>query len=192
MTDLERQLARKLYRVDCPESQELGDYYLDLTSGDQRQQIRLHLEICPHCQQELASLAQYLKNLEPELQPSAMERARVWLAERLPDFSGSGLAPAFGTRGDNGPERVYAYQAGDAQVSLEIQEGPESRWTLLGLLLGVDPQGVQVQLWRDGELLGTTEVDELGNFVLSVPNLGSYDLILAGPEGEIHIQSLDL
>ncbi len=192
MTDLERQLARKLYRVDCPQSQELGEYYLDLTRGDQRQQIRLHLETCPHCQDELASLAQYLKNLEPELQPSAMERARVWLAERLPDFSGSALAPAFGTRGDNGPERVYAYQAGDAQVSLEIQEGPESRWTLLGLLLGVDLQGFQAQLWQGGEPLGISEVDELGNFVFSVPNLGSYDLILAGPEGEIHIQSLDL
>jgi hypothetical protein len=192
MSNLERQLARKLYRVDCPDSQELGDYYLELTPGDRRQQIRQHLEVCPHCQEELASLIQYLKTLEPELQPGFLERARVWIAERLPDFSSSGLAPAFGMRGDNGPERLFAYQAGEAQVSLEIQEGTEARWTLLGLVLGVDAEGFAARLWQNGEPVGETDVDELGNFVLGIPGPGVYELILAGPDGEIHIQNLEV
>lgn len=197
MTDLERQLARKLYRVDCPDSQELGDYHLNLSIGERqqqirRQQIRQHLEVCPHCQEELDSLIQYLKSLQHELEPGILERTRIWVAERLPDFSSSGLAPAFGMRGENGPERVAAYQAGEAQVSLEIQEGPDSRWTLLGLLLGVEPQGFAAGLWQRGEPVSSSDVDELGNFVLRIAEPGSYELILAGPEGEIHIHNLDV
>jgi hypothetical protein len=178
--------------VNCPQSQELGDYHLELVTVDRRQQIRLHLEVCPHCQQELADLARYLKTLEPELQPGLMERARIWIAERLPDLSASTFAPLPGVRGDNGPERVFSYRAGEAQVSLEIQESGAAGLTMLGLLLGVDPQGFQAQLWRAGEPLESTGVDEFGNFGLNIPEAGSYDLILAGPDGEIHIQNLEM
>lgn len=190
MTDLESQLQDKLYRVDCPEPLELGEYRLEMLPEQRRETVREHLRICPHCQRELASLDDWLADLKADLEPGLAERVRIWIAERL--SGGTSLTPAFGLRGDSGAGRVYDYQAGEAQITIEVQENSHGRKVLLGLILGVNPQGLAAALWQQGELLQQAPVDELGNFVIPDVAAGEYDLIVSRPDEEYHLQSLQV
>lgn len=53
-------LKRALYRLHCPDSRQIGEYYLDLLPAEQRETIQAHLAQCPHCAEELAGLAKFL------------------------------------------------------------------------------------------------------------------------------------
>jgi hypothetical protein len=171
---------------------------------EQMAAVTRHLDACPYCTQEVAQLKEYLSEpaLALELRPleRARERVKVLVARLAdrgqgPDLPGQpALAPAYaGVRGDE--EEPYIYQAGDFQVVVEVQEDTEQpdRRMILGLLVGLeDTQGTQVHVWQADVLLTTVAIDELGNFV--VPDLvpGTYELILSGPEVEIHIQHLEV
>ena len=91
-------------------------------------------------------------------------------------------------------EETRHYQAEDVQVVIGVQQDVEQpdRKVILGLVIGTDPGGMEVHLWRDEQRVATVSVDDLGNFV--IPNLtpASYELILSSPELEIHIQDLEI
>ncbi|MGD8473896.1 MAG: hypothetical protein PVH59_07210, partial [Anaerolineae bacterium] len=97
-----------------------------------------------------------------------------------------------GLRGEETGPRLY--QAGEAQVAIEIQDDATrgDRKTLLALVTGVDTSELVAHLWLADRRVGQVPVDELGNLV--VPDLapGSYELILSGPEVEVHIRDLDV
>lgn len=189
MSDIERQLREKLYRFDCPDPQEIGEFQLKLLSEAASDRIRTHLQTCSHCRRELAELATYLQGLSQDLEYSFAERVRIWIAERLPDAS-TGQNLAFGLRGDSGTAQAYDYQAGDAQITVEIQEDAHAQRTLLGLVLGIDVQGITARLWQAGEKMQTVPIDELGNFVFTAVEPGEYEIILSGPDAEYHIQHI--
>jgi hypothetical protein len=191
MADLEQGLTRKLYRIDCPDPLELGEYHLNTLASARRSQVAEHLVVCPHCRRELASLNQYLASLAPELELSLTERVQVWIAQLLNDGSGA-WSPAFGMRGDSGAGWVSTYQAGDAQATLEIQVETDGTRVLLGLVIGIDPQGYQAYLGQDGQSIQQTALDELGNFVFNGIQPGVYDLVLRTETAEIHFPALDL
>jgi hypothetical protein len=191
MNDFEKQLSTALFRMTCPEATELGEYQLGMSAGAPRRAIRDHLKECPHCQQELVQLQTYLDEVQRDLSHSPAERLQIWIARLMPSLGGPTLSPAFAVRGESG--KVLAYQAGPAQLTLEVQKDLQQlERTLLGLLIGIDPDNVQAQLWHGGELTETADVDELGNFTLANVSPGTYELILAGPSLEIHIEELQL
>ena len=108
-------------------------------------------------------------------------------------LGGPALAPAFApVRGtDRGP---LTYQAEDIQVVIEVQQQATrpDLGMILGLVIGWDtPQELQAHLWRAEQRLASTPVDELGNFDFSDIARSRYELILSGPEIEVHIQDLD-
>ena len=155
-------------------------------------QIQNHLAECPHCRTELAQLRSFLKEVEPDLKISLAERVRVWLAELLPSGIAGGPALAFGLRGDeNG---VHFYQAGEAQITLEVQDDPAAlgRKSLVGLILGNEVAELQAHLWRQEQAVTSARVDELGNFTLSGLEPGKYELFLSGPDVEIQIKDLEI
>jgi hypothetical protein len=177
----------------------LGEYHLDLLPRDRAAAVAQHLVDCPHCRGEVAQLANYLAELAPDLEFTPLERARVWVARLVDTAREMGqpgipaLAPAYaGVRGAEEGPRLY--QAGEAQIAIETQEDPEQpdRRVLLGLITGMETPGWQAHLWQAAECIAQAPVDELGNFVL--PNLapGAYELILVGPEAEIHFQELEI
>ena len=200
----EGHLTTQLYRVDCPSPFELGEYHLGMLPAAQMEAIRHHLDECPHCRSEIAQLEGYLANLAPDLAPDlapgplqqVMEHVRVVVA-RLVDARPLGqpaLSPAFASmRG--GEQEPLIYEAGEIQVVIEIQEDvdrPDHK-TILGLVIGLDaPQELKAHLWATEQRLATIPVDELGNFVLSNVLCGSYELMLSGPEIDIHIQDLEI
>lgn len=191
MADLESQLKSKLYRADCPQPLELGEYQLKMLSSERHQAIAGHLQACPHCQRELASLGSVLEELKSDLSPSAVERVRVWIAERLSPGAAA-MAPAFGLRGESGASQVYDYQAGEAQITIEIQENSHGRKMLLGLVLGINLQDLTAGLWQQGERLQQVAVDDLGNFVIANVPAGEYDLIVSRPTEEYHLQAIQV
>ena len=103
------------------------------------------------------------------------------------------MAPAFaGLRGEDGGPRLY--QAGEVQVTIEVQDDAthRDRKTLLALITGIGPGELVAHLWLADRHVVEAPVDELGN--LFVPGLapGSYDLILSGPDVEVHIRDLEV
>lgn len=194
VANMDDSFKTRLYRADCPEAAELGEYHLGLLAPERALAIKRHVADCPHCAGEVAQLQQYLADLAPDLETSLVERAKVWIARLLPPATADATTMGglgFALRGEEtaGPQ---LYEAGEAQLSLEVQPQPDSpgRYTLLGLLLGVEPAGLSAYLWQDEQRVGTAEVDEIGNFSLGSLERGRYQLILSGPSLEIHVEEV--
>jgi hypothetical protein len=201
LAQLEGRLTTQLYRVTCPSPHELGEYHLDVLPDAQMDAIRQHLDECPHCRREVAQLEGYLAELAPTREPGPLqqvvERVRVVVARLAGGGSGGGwpgqLALA-GVRGDES-DVPLVYQAGETQVIVEIETDAErpDRKTVLGLVIGPEPESLlQAHLWHASQRVATAPVDELGNFVLPGLLPGAYELILAGPDLEIHIQHVQV
>jgi hypothetical protein len=203
LADQEESVLARLYRTACPDAHLLGEYHLGFLSGREAENVAQHLAGCPHCRHELAQLEDFVGELAPTLELGRLDQARqslrVWIArllDREAGASGPGLpalAPlGLGVRGeDNGPQ---LYQAGAVQLSIDLQADSQrpDRNLLLGLMIGVDPAGFEAHLWRAGRHLLTVPVDELGNFAFPDLEAGRYDLIVAGPDTEIHVQDFQV
>lgn len=196
---LQSRITSELYRIACPSPLELGEYHLGVLSRDQAAGVARHLAGCPHCSREVAQLEGYLGELAPDLAFSPLERIKVLVAELLRGAEGIGwsggpaLAPALvGVRGEEaGP---WVYQAGEVQIAIEIQDdaAQPGRKMLLGLLTGMEPRGLVGHLWLAEQRVAEVPVDELGNLIVGNLVPGRYELILSGPEVEIHIRELEV
>jgi hypothetical protein len=199
MAHMDDSLKAALYRITCPDGATLGNYHLGLLAETAAQHVSHHLAICPLCTRELAQLEAFLAETAVSLQPSTGERIKVWIAKRLPGSGpnrpGLGAAtgtPAFALRGDNaGP---LMYEAGDAQLSLEIQDDPEhpGRKSILGLVLGIETESVEVKLLQGDGVVTAVTLDEIGNFSFTSLETGSYELTLSGQTIEIHVPDLNI
>lgn len=192
MAFLQSYLFLALYRYTCPDSIELGEYHLGMLAGERKNQVGLHLQSCPRCQSEVQVLREYLTSLASDLEIPFSARVKTWIGRLLPADSApaGGHAPAFGLRGDS--SQVIAYQAGEAQLSLIVQEDPAhpDRRSVLGLLIGAPIEEVLVSLFQNGRMLQTAQLDDLSNFVLSGIKKGQYELVLRGSTFEIDVSPL--
>jgi anti-sigma factor RsiW len=198
---LQDHLTARLYRYNCPSTAELGDYHLGLLPQGQEAALAHHLTECPRCAYEVSQLEAYLADLAPALeQPGTLEqvtdRVRVLVARLVNggmtvDLPGQ---PALvGVRGDEREPLIY--EADGVQVVLEVDQDPDQpeRRSILGLVIGVDDPGqLDVHLWRSDQPVATIQVEDVGNFVISNLAPGRYELIVSGPELEIHIQELEV
>jgi hypothetical protein len=196
MDQIDKKLATQLYRIDCPSPEDLGEYHLKMLSDEQTQAIRQHVDSCPHCSRELAQLEKYLADLAPAIEFSFREKVQILIAKLLPSSLDASLSPspnpAFALRGEiDGP---LMYEAGDYQLNLEIQDDPTKpgHKSILGLLVGGDGSVFEAQLWQNGRSLQKTTIDDLGNFVFTGVQPGTYDLILSQHVTEIHVQAFEI
>jgi hypothetical protein len=188
MADIEQKLKRFLFRSFCPDSTELGEYALNLLDRTEAQKLKRHLKDCSHCQRELSQLKSYLNDLSADLDLSLVEHVKVWVG-KLIDQSGTQL-PALAPALRGGPEKILLYQAGEMQVSLQVQvnhKDPKLR-DISGLLIGTEPEGWLASLWQEGRHAATSEVDELSSFSLKGVLPGGFTLILNSNESEILIE----
>ena len=197
-------LTTQLYRLTCPSPGELGDYQLNVLPPDRTAAVAMHLSTCPHCAQEVVQLKDYLSTLAPTLKPGPIEQVRNRVKVLVARLSGDGpaggsvwqltLGPAgMAVRGaDNGPG-IYTTD-NNVQVAVEVQDDAErpGRKVILGLVIGTEPNDLKAHLWRVEQPVAIVPVDELGNFVFPNLHRGNYELILSGPEVEIHIQKLEI
>ena len=195
MAHMDDSLKAALYRITCPDSATIGNYHLGLLAETAAQQVSHHLAMCPLCTREIAQLEAFLAETAVSLQPSTGERIKVWIAKRLSGGgqTGHGLGtPAFAMRGANtGP---LMYEAGDAQLSLEVQDDPEhpGRKSILGLVLGIETEAVEVKLLQEDGVVTAVTLDEIGNFSFTGLETGTYKLTLSGQTVEIHVPDLKI
>lgn len=194
---VQERLTARLYRLSCPPAVELGEYHLGVLDTARAATIAAHVAGCVHCSREVAQLEGYLGDLASDLMIGPLEQFKeqvtVLVASLVGGAGRAGPAPAFaGVRGEQAGPLVY--QADDVQVVLEIQDDAEhpDRKTILGLVTGKDPQGMQVSIWQDDQLVTQAPVDDLGNFLIPKLLSGSYELIVTGLDVEIHIPALAL
>jgi hypothetical protein len=201
LSRLQDHLMTRLYRATCPPPVELGEYYLDVLPRDQAAAVAQHLVNCPHCARELAQLKGYLAELATAEQPGPLERITERVRVLVARLASGGvevgllgrpaLGPAYvGVRGGEG--EPYLYQVDEVQVAVEVQDDADrpGHKMVLGLIIGIEPGGLDAHLWRAARPVATVPVDELGNFCIADLAPGSYELILSGPEIEIHIQEV--
>jgi hypothetical protein len=196
-------LARQLGRlIACPSRMELGEYHLRVLSQSKAATIRQHLAACDYCQNEFALLKGYVDEPQPDLsalavapvdKPGLIERIRVLIARPVQAIPGGGWSTALaGIRGAEESARVY--EAGEVRVAIEVQDDMEQpgRQLLLGLATGL-AAGTQIHLHQMDQpaAMAQTELDELGNFVLSLAP-GEYDLILDDGSTAIHLQAIQV
>jgi hypothetical protein len=174
---------------------ELGDYHLGLLPASQVLVIAQHVRECPLCRREVAELEEFLTELDSK--PSFLGSIKTLIASLV---SGPGTdqdhqdltsTPAFGgLRGEG--EEPFIYQAGQVRIVIEVQDDVEQMGlkTLLGLVTGLETNEFTIQVSQRDNMIATTSVDEIGNFIISHLSPGHYKLILVGPNMEIHIQSL--
>ncbi len=199
LSHLQGRLVAQLYRIRCPPPAEIGEYHLGLLPREQAAAVARHLGECALCSRELAHLRDYLGEPDASRETDPFEQVKVLVAQLIAGArdmlrpAQPVLAPAYaGLRGEEpGPT---LYQAGDLRIAIEIQEDVEQqgRKVLLGLVTGVDSSDLQVQLWRGNQRVTQVSVDEWGNFVFPDLEPGRYELILSGPEIEIHVQELEV
>lgn len=199
LSRLQERMGAEMYRIACPTPLELGEYHLGVLAGTQANVVARHLDDCPHCSREVSQLNTYLGDLSADLEFSLAERIRVLVAKlvrpggQTDPLGPPAMAPVFaGLRGEDSGPRLY--QAGEAQVAIEIQDDAMrgDRKTLLGLVTGMDTSELVAHLWLSDQHVGEVPVDELGNLVIPGLVPGSYELILSGLEVEMHIRDLDV
>lgn len=201
---LQHELTGQLFRIECPSSLEVGEYYLGMLPSARATVIAQHLAKCPRCVEEIVELKAYMDQPDPFLRPgpitSIKRQVQVLIGRLASGFPSGGLAgglapaPALaGLRGDVAGPLTFA--AGDAQVMIDIQDdaGNSGRRSIFGLLLGFDTTvGARVHLWQAGRMTAQVDVDEFGNFVFSGLTPAAYDLIITGNQVEIHIEDIDV
>jgi anti-sigma factor RsiW len=184
-------LRARLYRLDCPPAEDLGELQLGVLAAERRATLQTHLSHCPHCRRELQQLDGYLDSLAAELELSVAERVRVLVARLVRGGGGPilGIAPA-GVRGAG--DGALIYEAGATQLALEILPAPgrPGHSELFGLVSGWEGAGLIVTLLCDGQPVATAEVDPIGNFVLGDLAPGTYELNLRGPGLEVQLPDL--
>lgn len=195
MSNFEPQFAKHLYRAACPDSLELGEYHLGLVLGERKNWIQAHLGECRFCAAEIDQLKGFLEDLKPDLELSLAERAgsrvQTWIARLLPDPSQAGPAGlGLALRGQ--PGALLSFEAGEAQLHLEVQVDPQhsDRRSLLGLLVGVSSEEVQAWLVSGADEVQRTPLDELSNFTFPGIPPDDYTLLVRGPEFEIIVGNL--
>jgi hypothetical protein len=196
MALFQNRLRARLYRSTCPSSMELGDYHLGLLPKPQELVIAQHVRECPLCRREVAELKNFMD--DTTLEVGLLGAAQVLIARLIggedmgQESTELTSAPSFGgLRGGEG-EEPFIYQAGNVRIVIEVQDDVEQMGlkTLLGLVTGLETNEFTIQVSRGDQVIATTSVDEIGNFIIPHLAPSHYKLILTGPNMEIHIPSL--
>ncbi len=188
----------KLYRWDCPNTQEISDYAAGWLRGKRRRVLTLHLKRCPRCTAELAISQQFLA---PAPLP-VMLRKRLF-AQFVPHRA-AGLASA-ALRGSSEDSEGWPrqYQANDISLSLHraAQAAGGSSAMLIGL---ISRAAAPLDTFTDVEIrlvasnapdeppFAIEQIDEDGNFAFSPIPTGRFDLVILLPEGDLVIEGLEL
>lgn len=188
------QLLAKFYRQQCPDSLELGEYHLGMLSKKKSRAVIKHLEECPHCRQELAEMQNFLVEDIRTIEAGMADKIKVFIAQLVSEVQTGlgGQTPAYALRGEE--LDILIYEADKVRVTLDIQEASDnkSHKSILGLVTGLQPLEYQVNLIQDGKIIKHTQVDEIGNFIISMASPGDYQLVIRGTEFEIQINDLSI
>ncbi len=191
-TTLQGGLIQALYRRDCPPTQSLGEYALELLPMAERVALATHVTDCPHCASELAQIRMFLAVEADPPRSSIRERARrVIVALLAPPPSA-----AYDALRGSGAGGMRTYQAADLTVTLDTAAATRRG---LGNLTGLvwherddaaTLTGAAVALIGANKQATTTTIDDLGNFAFDGVPYGDYRLELTIGEAIVVIEAV--
>lgn len=174
-------LRRGLFRIDCPETQLLGELVLGVLDPEEALRLRSHLALCHHCSAERDLLQRELQGdplAELTTPRSAIQRV---VARLLPSPDLLAYSPVRGAAGS----AASTYEAAGVTISLTAQgHGMEAEgtWTLLGLVAeeaGENPRaGSPIRLLREGQVISELALDQWGHVAFENLAPGTYSLEL--------------
>lgn len=159
---IELWLHRRLYRVDCPPPQQLGEWNLQLLAPDAALGVAQHVRDCDMCQQELDLWRIYVR--QPIGAPHGIAQTlRRVVARLVPPVA----SPAFGgLRGNSNVRSVQVYEVDEVSVTVGHGQTPND---IIGLVLATeyapeDLVGQPVRLRAADGQTQITALDDIGNF----------------------------
>jgi len=215
---VERSLTRKLYRLDCPSNQALGEYQLGMLAHEQASTVKLHLSTCVLCSVEIATLSQFLAN-DPMLvervaiqssfsnnhglhtvKPS-LSHLRNITSGQIPRIIATFIPPQprFAYQREIASTEVWprSYSAEDFHISIQLDKGTSYKDSLqlIGFVTRKGSsleslQGTPVVLSTETDVVYRQNIDELGNFVFASISPATYTLELQLPDCTIVIEKL--
>ncbi len=191
-------LTRRLYRFDCPSTNELLDFCWHDLSAPEARRVSAHLETCGHCRAEVAALRQVIVEEETKEAPNesweqvkdTLRAIKVTVAHLL--SPAPALAPAL-----RGLPRGGLYRAGDVDVSITFT-GPDDKGehVLDGQILAPRPEewvGATARLLDDtGAGYARSEIDEVGGFAFTRLPAGRWEVKLSNEWEEIDIPRIEV
>jgi hypothetical protein len=207
--EFQGQLRKQFFRMFCPTSESLIAYHQGRAARSERESIREHLAECPHCSREL----QFIDRLTgtTHFGPSPPDPWNILNASAREAIAGTARrifaqpAPstashmAYGAlRGANSAVQ-YAYHAENIQITIGVRQVAQraDRRVVVGMLEiddapAADTIPASASLLHQNTIIRTTELDELGSFVLDDVTPGTYRLALRLPDREVIIETLTL
>lgn len=206
MNSLEQKLNQHLFRHNCPDPLVLGEYHLDLLDASDRGPVADHLSLCPRCRREVAQLAGFLQatttadaDAVRPAEPTLLEQVKIYLLDLLAPLEGEEAgapAPVWRAGEDNLQEQTQfrVRRAGEYLVSITIQPGLQGQQRLIvGDVVHMEQPGATfdewtVHFWQSKRLERVMPLDPSGSFVLETEQAAPFEVILSGPDIEIHLQ----
>jgi anti-sigma factor RsiW len=186
---LQGNLARVLYRHDCPTTQQLGDYALRLPASADQVAIAAHVTTCPLCTGELAQVRAFLA-IEADPPPLSIgERARRLVATLL-DAPPLGAGAAL-RGGESGSTLTFRAEGFTITVD-DFATGRRGYRSLVGLVEwpAPAPGDATVLLFAADGARRDEAIDETGNFVFDDLAAGEYRLEVLVGEDTVVIDGL--
>lgn len=189
----------KLYRWDCPDTQEMSEYAAGWLRGKRRRVLTLHLKRCPRCTAELAISQQFLAPTPLPVVPRKRLFAQ-FVPHRAAGLASAALRGGVSEDSEGWPRQ---YQANDISLSLHraAQSVGGSSAMLIGLISRANAPldtftDVEIRLVASGASdtspFAIEQIDEDGNFAFSPIPTGRFDLVILLPEGDLVIEGLEL
>jgi hypothetical protein len=187
-------LSDTLFRLDCPDSQTLGEFVVEMLSAEQTLAMRMHLADCPNCTDEIAALRGLLRG-DPRAAPVARPGPLARLIARLLPAPNPQLA---GVRGA-AVQESETYIAGPVTVSISLTgtgAGSGRRYLLIALVVneeeGSVPAGAVVRLMQGSTRVAEEQLDEGGNVVMDDLREGLYNLEVLLSTGIVVVEGISV
>ena len=208
----EDKLKAILFRSDCPSIMDLGEYELGLLSSQRREELDSHLAFCPHCLADLVQMRQFMalpaigiESVKREVVQKSplLERIKVIFVDLLTPPAGMQRPAALPTvlRGAENNMRTRVIQTDTYVISISAIEDETSfpKQQIIGNIMPLSDdvgtfQNWTASLWRSGALVTSAPLADDSYFMFEdVQSLEMpHELILSGPEVEIHLQNLQI
>lgn len=195
---VEENLVRQaLFRLDCPSTDSLREYYWKALPTSEQTRIQNHLHQCSYCQTEFEQLKDFveprpvpLSTVELTLQD--MARAMKWAILSLVAPNGPAMMPLRGQM-----VQSLLFEDEQAALSLNLTWDDAGQCTLFGQVLSpavaaIGGLPVQLSTLAPEKWISQTELSSNATFELSRLNPGVYQLSITFPDLVLLIPDLVL
>lgn len=187
-------LTAAMFRVECPEPDDLLLYQAGLLGRRDARRIVRHIAGCRDCQLELATLAH---TAERASATSLSERIRQAGKQLLRAVLSAPGQPSLAMRGAEPRRHEYHVAGYHLIIAVVPPLAAENIWQIEGQIRREDDDlselsGAEVQLLRDDAVVSHDAVDDFGFFALEDIGPGDYTIVIEWATTMILVEKLNI